>query len=407
MGRPHDFRRRPKMPRASSGNALKIFFYGLGHPPSPFLLRRLEALDQEGIRLITLISSHHPTQLRLKHGNIRHPLPWIPALIYLVRYGLSPKRLAIFRALFHREISRKRLIKEYLQLFAFDVDLIHAQWIIAGSTIRWLRDAFQAPVIITARGSQVHMYPFASADYRQQIMESLQTADAVHCVSESIRDHCLQLGAPREKTFVNYNGVDTDFFSPDRRRNPTRAHDFRMLTVGALIWRKNQIHLLDVLKILRDRGIPASLRILGDGPLFEPLRYYARRLDVLDSMEFLGSVDDDTRLLVSYRDADVYVHASMAEGLCNAVVEAQSCGLPVVAYEAEGMQEAVVHGRTGFVVPFGNRTAMAKALTDLYENRDLYEKMARNARAHIEKNFQIRDCVRSMIRHYRRILNVR
>jgi glycosyltransferase involved in cell wall biosynthesis len=157
--------------------------------------------------------------------------------------------------------------------------------------------------------------------------------------------------------------------------SPVRNEDLRarfgagpgtavLLSVGMFRPEKNQRALVEVAA-----GLPADwdwrLWFVGDGPERARCERLAARLGLAGRIRFLGFQTDPGAY---FRAADIAVHASREEALSNALIEAQSHGLPVVACRALGVRECVVDGRTGFVVAQGDfggfRAALALLASD-------------------------------------------
>jgi len=122
---------------------------------------------------------------------------------------------------------------------------------------------------------------------------------------------------------------------------------------------KNQRELIEIATHL-----PADflwqLWLAGDGPALAECRALAAKLGVADRVRFLGFVADPRPL---YAAADLAVHASKSESLCNFLLEAQAAGLPAVAARAQGIEECLTcPGKTGLVVEHGDRDAFRRAI---------------------------------------------
>ena len=134
-----------------------------------------------------------------------------------------------------------------------------------------------------------------------------------------------------------------------------------LLSVAMFRPEKNQRALLEMAA-----GLPADLDwrlwLAGDGPCKGACEALARRLGISDRVRFLGFQQDPRPL---YAAADMAVHASREEALCNFLIEAQAHGLPAVAYRALGIRECFLEGRTGWMLEQGDadgfRSAVARA----------------------------------------------
>jgi len=126
------------------------------------------------------------------------------------------------------------------------------------------------------------------------------------------------------------------------------------------------------------------LCLVGDGPKRGSAESLARELGIQDRVDFLGDRSDVPSLLAA---SDVFVLASKSEMLPISILEAMRAGLPVIASDVGGVGEAVVHGETGFLVPSGSVSALAKALTDLTADVDLRRRMGHSARQRFTEQF--------------------
>ncbi len=146
---------------------------------------------------------------------------------------------------------------------------------------------------------------------------------------------------------------------------------------------KNQRALLEIVQRL-----PATadwqLWFAGDGPARAECEALARSARLQERVRFLGWSADPTRV---YRAADVAVLTSRRESLSNFLIEAQAHGLPAVAYDARGVTEALLPGRTGFVVPMDDATGFASQLQRLINDADLRLSLAQAASTHARTAF--------------------
>jgi glycosyltransferase involved in cell wall biosynthesis len=114
---------------------------------------------------------------------------------------------------------------------------------------------------------------------------------------------------------------------------------------------------------------------------------------------------DDTRR--AYATADVLAFPSYREGLPNGPLQAQACGIPVVAYAATGTVDAVVDGETGILVPVGDRKALRHALLQVLEDEELRLRLAHAGREHVVTHFQPHKVWEQMVDIFRRALDDR
>ncbi len=143
--------------------------------------------------------------------------------------------------------------------------------------------------------------------------------------------------------------------------------------VGALRWEKGYEWALEAIRRLVDRGVPARLEIIGGDPPGLAFSAGSERARIEHTVADLGLEDRVTVAgEVPHRDvrdrlagADVLLHASVAEGIPNVVLEAMACGLPVVTTQG-GVAEAVRDGVEGYLVEPRDPHQLAEALMTLW-----------------------------------------
>lgn len=149
----------------------------------------------------------------------------------------------------------------------------------------------------------------------------------------------------------------------------------RLLSLGRLEPQKRHDRLLEAVARLAE----PELVICGEGPERARLERRARELGVADRVRLPGFVAQPFAWL---RSADLFVLASDAEGLPNALVEAQGAGLAAVVTDCpSGPAEVVAHGETGLVVPPGDTDALVAAVAELLRDEPRRRRMGQAARA--------------------------
>jgi len=139
--------------------------------------------------------------------------------------------------------------------------------------------------------------------------------------------------------------------------------------------------LLDAFAEIAPRFQDWRLAILGDGPLKETLHRQAERLNLLSSIDWLGRAANPFPF---YRSSKIFVMPSRYEGTPNALLEAMSCGLPVVVSDASpGPLEYVEHEVSGLVVPVNNSKALADAILRIISDSELRRRLGAAARERV------------------------
>ncbi|MXZ74175.1 MAG: glycosyltransferase family 4 protein [Gemmatimonadetes bacterium] len=209
-------------------------------------------------------------------------------------------------------------------------------------------------------------------------------------VSESTRDELVRMGVAADRISVVHNGLDARFLdaanmgppaAPDRKEAPAapdRKEAGLVIYLGRLKKYKNVDHLIQAMAIVREKVPGARLVIVGAGDRRRALEALTRSMGLDDAVQFTGFVSEAEKLRLLTR-AEVAAYPSSKEGWGITVIEANACGVPVVAARVPGLRDAVVDGETGVLVPLGDREAMARALIDLLHDREKREWLAGNA----------------------------
>jgi glycosyltransferase involved in cell wall biosynthesis len=153
-------------------------------------------------------------------------------------------------------------------------------------------------------------------------------------------------------------------------------------SVGNLVVRKGQATLVEALPLVRERVKDARLVLVGrfdDAGFVDHLRDLAHRLGVGGDVLLAGYQPD---ALPYIAHADVFAFASTTEGMGMVLMEAMALGTPVVTTDSPGGAGYVVDGgRCGLLVPVGDAAAMADAIVQLVEDRELRERLVTAGRA--------------------------
>src|SRR5688572_11276944 len=229
--------------------------------------------------------------------------------------------------------------------------------------------AARVPVVLTTRLSLGH---FKEQRPTLLAIERLvnRLTDRVVANAEAVRQDAIrQERLPPEKVIVIRNGVEMSRF---RERGDSVRHELGLpagaIAVGVianLIHYKGHAFFIDAWTdvVARHPGTVAVL--VGDGPLRAALEERARANGVADSVRFLGTRRDVPQVLAAL---DLVAHPSLEEGSANAILEALAAAKPVVATAVGGNVEAILHERTGLLVPPSDAPALARALCRLIED---------------------------------------
>ena len=222
-------------------------------------------------------------------------------------------------------------------------------------------------------------------------------AHRVLAVSNEIEQDLLLRGFAKKKVFHILNSVDIEKFHP--LANSKLSNIPCISFIGRLDRQKGVDILLQALKILADRGILFNACIVGDGPSREDLINDAKRLSLLDHIQFAGMQQDTVPF---YRQSTILALPSRYEGLPHVALEAMACNVAIVGsyvggipevLDPEGavpaMPEAYRICKNGILMPPDAPIELAAAIQNLLDDTALREQLGANARQYIETHYTL------------------
>ena len=231
-------------------------------------------------------------------------------------------------------------------------------------------------------------------------LKLLKGSKKITAVSRSVAKELNEYGIdPNEITVVG-NGVDEKVFVPTPEKKQTEKY---VLYTGVLRGRKGLFDLIKCAEYVSKTFPNVKFFITGKGPLLHILKEKVRKMGLQKNIVFLGYVKRD-RLIQIYQNASIHVVPSVYEGLPTVLLEAMSCGLPVVATAVGGNTEVISSGVNGFLVPPKAPQEMARVILKLLDDPKLREKIGREARKTIERYYTWDRIADNILKCYQSIL---
>jgi len=203
-----------------------------------------------------------------------------------------------------------------------------------------------------------------------------------------------EFGISRKKVEVIYNGVDVERFKP----MDVDVKGAKPIVVMSRIEKlKDILNIVEAMEYISKEAPEIGCEIYGpivDEEYFNACLRRAYELNVSDKILFMGPTDNPE---IAYNRAEVVVQPSLSEGFPFTVIEAMSCGKPVVATNVGGVKEAI--GDAGLVVPPRSPRDLADAILKLHLDEGLRKRMGDKARERALKLFS----QRRFIEEYRRL----
>lgn len=229
--------------------------------------------------------------------------------------------------------------------------------------------------------------------------------DRVIAISHAVREQLLNSGVRGGKISYVPSGVSAEALQVERDRKWLHAElgiprqAFLLGIVAQLIPRKGHGDLLSAMQILGDSS--AWLLALGEGKEESRLRLEAKKRGLQHRVVFAGFREDAAQILPCL---DVLVHPAHREGLGVSVLEAAAEGVPIIATNAGGLVDLIVHQDTGLLVNPGSPTELAEAIKLLKDEPELGRQLANAARRKVIQQFTVEGMVEGNLRAYERVL---
>lgn len=303
-------------------------------------------------------------------------------------------KIDLISYLFQKKILGKRSIavrdKALIQYLKREkIDVVFAEYGMVGAMVTEACKQADVPLIIQFHGADAHQQKTVKT-YLPYYTKAFAYADTIITVSQDMSDALIDLGAAKEKIFLNPCGVNTELFRQiDIRNSPPN-----FLSVGRFVAKKSPQSIVKAFKIVCDRIVNAHLWMVGDGPLFEETKALAEMLLLSPKITFTGILPSE-EIIKLMKNMRCFVQHSVTapdgdmEGTPVTILEAASSGLPIVSTKHAGIKQAVIDGKTGFLADENDINAMAERMIEIASSPQLALRLGEAAREHMLKNYAI------------------
>lgn len=309
-----------------------------------------------------------------------------------------------FYEMFDYMIKAYREAKKCVSESKYDVCLVFFG-IPSGPIGYMLKKRFKLPYIIRFGGGDVPGYQkrflFVYKIIGPAIHAIWRNASARIANSEGLRQMALDYCDKYPFDVIN-NGVDSIFFVPSEKK---KTYDsINILFVSRLIERKGLQYIIpilpNVIKYAEEVGKEVRLTVVGEGPYRSELENIAACHGVSDVIKFVGE-KRGLELLNAYQSGDIFILPSSNEGMPNVVLEAMSCGLPIIITHCQGSEE-LLRGN-GYISTIEDFSAR---ICELIENDNMRENMGKISRMRTKEEFSWDSVICEYVKLIERILSV-
>ncbi|HCJ66688.1 MAG TPA: hypothetical protein DHV62_05005 [Elusimicrobia bacterium] len=232
-------------------------------------------------------------------------------------------------------------------------------------------------------------------------------ADCFIAPSKEIKEEMIQFGFSVKKVFTIPNGVDIHKFfpvTPERKstiREKLELKYPRIVTfVGRLTKQKGLDFLIRGWRKICTNTFEIHLLLIGDGEERNNIENLIAQLKIQNMVHLLGNRHNIVDLLQA---SDIFILPSLAEGLSNALLEAMSCSLPVIATNIGGTAEIIENRTNGVLIELNSINQLYEGIIALTTNPELSSTLGRNARNTVKENYSIEKITQSYISLYEKV----
>lgn len=205
---------------------------------------------------------------------------------------------------------------------------------------------------------------------------TIQSADEVTVVTKCLRDQLQSLYAVKREIRIIPNFVDIDIFKR-RKRN---SEEPRLIHISNFREVKQPLVVAQIFDRVLATHPNARLILIGDGPEKEKVLKYVEQ-NHISSVSFEGPIEEERRIAEHLQNAHVLLLPSLFESFSLSALEAQACGVPVVASNVGGIPELIIDGKTGYLCDPGNVAHFARNANLILDDKERWTQLSRCAEA--------------------------
>lgn len=380
----------------------------LSKPPGyseTFFISKIKGLQRHGFE-VTLFCQNDDENFNdcpvYKQSKIVRS-PWVQFILFLLTFvKLVPYYKQLIRYIRLERAQNTPAIqllkKIYLNAYLLKakVDWLHFGFATLAIGSELIAKAIGAKMAVSLRGFDISVYPLKHPGCYKTLWK---VVDKVHVISDDLLIAAKKQGLPNSVSIQKIvPAIDLSLF--EFQGLSDRKGDLIFLTIGRLHWKKGFVDTLMALSKIKEKKIPFTYFIIGEGSDYERIAFAVNELKLSDRVRFLGRlphIEVRSHLL----KADIYLQYSIQEGFCNAVLEAQAMGKLCIVSDAEGLAENVLHKQTGWVVPKGEPLLLANQIMEVIDLPIKQQQLTKQAAVnHVKSQFSIEQQIEAYVQFY-------
>jgi glycosyltransferase involved in cell wall biosynthesis len=283
-----------------------------------------------------------------------------------------------------------------------DVIHAHSHLYLSTNICSLVRKLRPTPLIITSHGLASQTAPgWLNRIYLATLGRwTLNAADRIICYTEEEKKEMEMLGVDGRKICVIHNGIDTGLFRPAEKR----GDGSRLLWIGRFVPGKGVSYLIDGFAEAVKAKESLRLEMVGRGPQLGAIREKIHALGLDDRITIKEYLPNE-ELPAVYRNSDIFILSSLTEGVPRTMLEAMSCGLPVICTDLPQLRR-IVDG-CGLLVPLRDSKALANAILRVSSDPGLAQSMGSCGRERVVRDFSWDETVRKTLQLYNEVIHCR
>lgn len=201
-----------------------------------------------------------------------------------------------------------------------------------------------------------------------QLKRACRLADAVSYVTENSLQSLYPAGNKSYKTHYSSIEINSSFFTEPRILENDNQIRISHVATNIKTFTKGHMTVIETVKLLRNKGFDVIAKFAGEGEYVNLFKNKAKELDVLEQIEFVGTLDKD-ELNKFLKDSNIMIFPSTSEGLPRVLIEAMATGLPCLSTPVGGIPELLDNN---LLYSPNDAVSFADKIAEIFSNNELY-----------------------------------
>ena len=304
-----------------------------------------------------------------------------------------------FLNFFGNAIAPSMLFSLFKKIKDFDIIHAHSHLFFSTNLTTFVKKFKKTPLIITNHGLVSQTAPI---NLQKIFLSTIAkwtfiNADAVICYTPEMKKEMEIWGIPSNNVHVIHNGVNVEHFRPlDENK------EYDIIWIGRYVPGKGVEYLINSISELQKEIKGLKVLMIGSGPLKKNIDKMVSEMDLTNHINFIEKISN-IDLPVYYNKSKIFILTSLEEGVPRTLLEAMSCGLPVVCSNLPQLKK-LVEG-CGILVPKKDISYIVNVITEIMNNHELAKKLGQNARSRVLEEYSWDDTVNKTLRLYEELIN--